>query len=101
MSARDPDPSFWRDRTVLITGHTGFKGSWLARWLAGMGADVHGIALDPPTRPSMFKAADVRSVLSSDRRVDVRDEAAVNAAGDSVAPSIFRHLAAQPRGREC
>ena len=51
---RSPDAGFWSARDVLVTGHTGFKGSWLVHWLARLGARVHGFALDPPTTPSLF-----------------------------------------------
>lgn len=100
MSPRNPDEAFWRGRRVLITGHTGFKGAWLARWLAAMRADVHGIALDPPTRPSLFESARVSAALSSDQRVDIRDASALGAAVAGVAPSVVLHLAAQPLVRD-
>lgn len=100
MRPREPNGDFWRGRSVLITGHTGFKGSWLARWLAGMGADIHGLALDPPTRPSMFEVAKVGRVLSSDLRVDARDALAVKAAISEVDASVVFHLAAQPLVRD-
>ena len=51
--------SFWRDRNVFLTGHTGFKGSWLSLWLDALGAKVTGYALDPPTQPSLFEQAGV------------------------------------------
>ena len=57
--------SFWQSRRVLITGHTGFKGSWLSLWLQCLGADVVGYALDPPTEPNLFKTAKVAEGMSS------------------------------------
>ena len=97
---RLPDPSVWRGRSVLVTGHTGFKGSWLARWLAALGAEVHGLALGPPTRRSLFEDAHVADVLATDGRADLRDRDAVAATLDAVAPSVVLHLAAQPLVRD-
>jgi CDP-glucose 4,6-dehydratase len=53
------DHNFWRGKRVLLTGHTGFKGGWLSLWLQFMGAEVSGIALDPPTQPSLFIEANI------------------------------------------
>lgn len=87
---------FFRDKRVLLTGHTGFKGSWLTIWLAHLGARVSGLALDPATAPSLFELARVGSMLSSDHRVDVRDRDAVAGVVRREAPEIVFHLAAQP-----
>ena len=62
-----PNRSFWKGRRVFLTGHTGFKGSWLSLWLDALGADVTGYALEPPTRPSLFEQAEVAGVLRSFR----------------------------------
>ena len=94
------DLGFWAGRRVLITGHTGFKGSWLALWLARLGATVTGIALDPPTRPSLFELARVHETLESDFRVDIREAGALRSAVEAAAPEIVFHLAAQPLVRE-
>ena len=65
---------FWRGRARAVTGHTGFKGGWLALWLHQLGADVHGYALDPPTEPSLLRdRPGSRDVLASDTRADIRD----------------------------
>lgn len=91
----DPDPSFWRGRRVLVTGHTGFKGAWLCRMLSLLGADVTGVALDPEPGPSAFAALRVPSLLSADHRTDIRDGAALAALVRAERPEVVLHLAAQ------
>lgn len=81
-------------RTVLVTGHTGFKGAWLTAWLKLLGAKVVGIALDPPTVPSHFEAAQLSEGMT-DLRIDIRDRAAIQDAIVSVQPDFVFHLAAQ------
>ena len=85
----------WRGRRVFLTGHTGFKGSWLALWLAHLGAEVRGYALDPATSPSLFEAARVGSLVE-DVRGDIRDARSLDAAMTRFAPEVVFHLAAQP-----
>lgn len=87
---------FWRDKTVFITGHTGFKGGWLALWLHQMGARVHGYALAPNTKPNLFTEADVAGVLVEHKIADIRDAQALHAAMAAAQPEIVLHLAAQP-----
>lgn len=87
---------FWRERRVFITGHSGFKGGWLALWLARLGARVHGYALAPPTTPSLYRAARVGERLAGEHIADLRDRAALAAAFDAAAPEVVFHLAAQP-----
>lgn len=87
--------SAFRSRRVLLTGHTGFKGSWLALWLAEMGAKVHGYALPPGTNPSLFQLAKVESSLHH-LEGDVRDEEHLFWVFKKVQPEIVFHLAAQP-----
>lgn len=93
------DLSFYRGRKVFLTGHTGFKGSWLCKMLANIGAEVTGYSLNPPTNPSLFEAAgiedDIRSITG-----DVRDYKTMKAAFDAAQPEIVLHLAAQPIVRE-
>jgi CDP-glucose 4,6-dehydratase len=88
------DPAFWNGRRVLVTGHTGFKGSWLALWLQSMGARVSGLALAPPTKPSLFELARVGTGMES-TLADIRDLGAVRRHVDAFAPEIVLHLAAQ------
>lgn len=82
-------------RSVLVTGHTGFKGSWLCLWLDRLGARVSGYALEPPTEPSNFVEARVAEVLAADVRADLRDRAALAAALEAARPEVILHLAAQ------
>lgn len=90
-----PDAAFWRGRRVLLTGHTGFKGSWLAFWLAALGAETVGFSNGVPTDPSLFEAIRLADLIE-DRRGDVRDLAALEAVMSRVRPDIVLHLAAQP-----
>jgi CDP-glucose 4,6-dehydratase len=87
--------SFWAGKIVLLTGHTGFKGSWLALWLQAMGAKVIGYALPAPTHPSLFVAANVAEGMVSIES-DIRDFAALLAAFKKYQPEIVIHMAAQP-----
>ena len=86
--------SFWKDRRVFVTGHTGFKGSWLCLWLESLGADVTGYALDAPTQPNLFEQAQIagttRTILA-----DIRDFARLKAAVAECRPSVVIHMAAQ------
>lgn len=88
--------SFWNGKRVFITGHTGFKGSWLSLMLADCGAEVHGFALAPSTTPSIFVSANVPSVLAGSILGDIRDFTVLKAAIDQTNPEIVFHLAAQP-----
>ncbi|HEU5196586.1 MAG TPA: CDP-glucose 4,6-dehydratase [Methylomirabilota bacterium] len=85
---------FWRDRPVLVTGHTGFKGGWLATWLLTLGARVSGYALAPDTTPSYFVSCGLAERFAS-RLGDVTDGAALEAALAAARPSVIFHLAAQ------
>jgi CDP-glucose 4,6-dehydratase len=91
---------FWKGRRVFLTGHTGFKGSWLALLLHDAGARVFGYAIDPPTDPSLFAVARVASLLAGHTIADIRDADALGAAMHSASPDIVFHLAAQSLVRE-
>jgi len=83
-----------------VTGHTGFKGSWLCLWLAQMGARVTGVALPPPTRPSLFRAARVEDMLERSIMLDIRNRAGFARALRKIKPQIVIHMAAQPLVRD-
>ena len=89
-----PDRSFWKNRRVFLTGHTGFKGSWLSLWLNALGAEVTGYALNPPTEPSLFEqakvAGDIRSICA-----DIRDFERIKSAIAECRPDVVIHMAAQ------
>lgn len=87
-------------KSVFVTGHTGFKGSWLCLWLARWGARVTGYALAPPTEPSHFDAAGVSDVLDAHHVADIRDAAALETAMHQADPDLVLHLAAQSIVRE-
>ena len=86
---------FWHGKRVLLTGHTGFKGSWLSLWLQSMGAQVTGYALAPPTNPSLFDMADVGKGMTSVIG-DIRDLANLQSVFAEHQPEIVIHMAAQP-----
>ena len=83
------------NRKVLITGHTGFKGSWLTAWLRESGSQVTGIALDPPTNPSHFVTAQLGLGIQ-DLRIDLRDKMLIKQSIKNIQPEFVFHLAAQP-----
>ena len=88
------DPGFWRGRSVLLTGHTGFKGAWLALWLQSLGARVTGFSAGVPTDPSLYELARVEEGMESIEG-DIRDHDAIAAALTRAAPEIVIHMAAQ------
>jgi CDP-glucose 4,6-dehydratase len=88
-------PAFWRDKRVLLTGHTGFKGSWLSLWLQSLGAQVTGYALAPPTKPSLFEIAEVAQGMTSVIG-DIRDLYKLQEVFVEHCPEIVIHMAAQP-----
>jgi len=87
--------SFWKDKRVFLTGHTGFKGGWLSLWLSELGAEVHGYALPPPTEPNFFTTCDMQQRLASNTIADIRDIDTLARALKTARPDVAFHLAAQ------
>ena len=94
-AAAQPNSSFWRSKRVLITGHTGFKGSWLSLWLQSMGAQLQGIALTPPSTPALFNEANVAKDMEH-QAADIRDYDKIKTLVAKFKPEVLIHLAAQP-----
>ena len=93
------DRTFWKERKVFLTGHTGFKGSWLSIWLHALGADVTGYALEPPTDPSLFELSRVDEFTES-TIADIRDLESLTLNMKNAAPEVVIHMAAQPLVRD-
>ena len=93
------DPAFWLGKKVLLTGHTGFKGAWAARWLTLLGAQVSGVALTPHTEPNLFTLADVGSYINP-FIADIRDKERLAEIVHEVRPDIIIHMAAQALVRQ-
>ena len=91
---------FWVDKKVLITGHTGFKGSWLSLWLCLLGAKVYGFSLKPETQPSLFKQLSLDKKIEDHRIADITNFQAISSYVKEVEPEIVFHMAAQPLVRE-
>jgi CDP-glucose 4,6-dehydratase len=91
--------TFWKNKKVLVTGHTGFKGSWLCLWLTSLGARVTGYALDPPTEPSLFELCSINALMDS-VIADIRDLKTLKDALLNASPGIVIHMAAQPIVRD-
>ena len=90
------DQSFWKGKKVYVTGHTGFKGGWLALWLISMGAKVYGLALESREPRNFFNAVNLGALLSGNTYADIRDLNALKQSVKQVNPEVIFHLAAQP-----
>ena len=93
------DVEFFKGKRVFVTGHTGFKGSWLCKLLVQCGAEVYGYSLNPPTNPSMYSLLNIDRIVHSTVG-DIRDLKALQNAFNKAQPHIVMHLAAQPIVRE-
>ena len=100
MEGLELTPEFWEGRSVFLTGHTGFKGGWMALWLSRLGARVHGYSLAAPTTPNFFAETNLKERVHSSTLGDVRDLGALKQAMDAAKPSIIMHMAAQPLVRD-
>ena len=89
------NPKFWNNKRVLLTGHTGFKGSWLSLWLQAMGAELRGVSLEPPTTPALFNVANVAEGMDH-QIADIRDLKKIKSLVTEFKPEILIHMAAQP-----
>jgi CDP-glucose 4,6-dehydratase len=89
-------PDFWKNKSVFLTGHTGFKGSWLALWLSSLGARVHGYALAAPTQPNLFNTLNIEQSLAQHTVADIRDTTVLRQAMQAAKADVVLHLAAQP-----
>src|SRR5690242_17541700 len=87
--------NFWKNKKILVTGHTGFKGSWLSLWLQSLGANVVGLSLDPPTEPNLFSIAAVSQNMTS-LIGNITDLKLMHSVQAEHQPEIIFHLAAQP-----
>ncbi|WP_152395464.1 CDP-glucose 4,6-dehydratase [Paenibacillus guangzhouensis] len=92
--------NFWVNKRVFITGHTGFKGSWLSLWLHSMGAKVYGYAQIPNTEPSLYHVCGIDEILEKSFIADIRDSKSLQEAMEFSSPEIVIHMAAQPLVRE-
>lgn len=91
---------FWKDKRVFLTGHTGFKGSWLSLWLYAMGAEVTGYSLMPPTKTNLFQQCKIESLIHKNIIADIRDLNTLSTAMQESNAEIVIHMAAQPLVRE-
>lgn len=96
MLATQVNPRFWKDKKVFLTGHTGFKGSWLSLWLNSMGAKVTGYALAPNTAPNLYDVLDISTSIEKSHIADIRDLITLQRVIVEAKPDIVIHMAAQP-----
>jgi CDP-glucose 4,6-dehydratase len=96
MNFSNPPPNFWYKKRVFLTGHTGFKGSWLSLWLSSLGAKVVGYSLPPNTQPNLYELLNVGQLLEKSYFEDIRDFALLKTSIELASPEIVIHMAAQP-----
>jgi CDP-glucose 4,6-dehydratase len=96
MNLAKVDPLFWKGKKVFLTGHTGFKGSWLSLWLSSMGAEVTGYALAPNTTPNLFDVLNIKDQMKTSHIADIRNLEILKSAMLEARPDILIHMAAQP-----
>ena len=96
MKPAQVDPQFWKGKKVFLTGHTGFKGSWLSLWLTSMGAKVTGYALAPNTTPNLFDVLAIDSLIEKSHIADLRDLSSLQNVMSGANPDVVIHMAAQP-----
>lgn len=96
MKVAHVDPFFWKGKKVFLTGHTGFKGSWLSLWLASMGSRVTGYSLAPNTTPNLFDVLAIDSLIEKSHIADIRDLVSLQNAMSQAKPDVVIHMAAQP-----
>ena len=85
------NPDFWRDKKVLLTGHTGFKGSWLGLWLSELGAQITGVGLEPDTKPNLFSELKLKERLERHHLTDIRDLQALKEVVETSQPQVVLH----------
>jgi CDP-glucose 4,6-dehydratase len=96
MISAQVNPYFWNNKKVFLTGHSGFKGSWLSLWLTSMGAKVFGYALVPDSTPNLFSVLDIENLIAKSYFADIRDLASLHNAMTESKPDVVIHMAAQP-----
>ncbi|WP_414478258.1 CDP-glucose 4,6-dehydratase [Prochlorococcus marinus] len=95
MNLRNPKIPFWNKKKVIITGHTGFKGSWLSYWLLQMGANIYGISLEPITSPNLFEELKLQQKINH-HVTDITNQSLLEKLISDIQPDIIFHMAAQP-----
>ena len=89
------NPNFWRNQNVFLTGHTGFKGGWLAIWLTYLGANVYGYSLNPPTDPNFFSQTNLKDKINKSIIGNITDKSFLSKSMNDSKPTIIIHMAAQ------